>query len=85
MVAEATALMGALLRDVMQLNWDRRNFRIFGPDETTSNRLSRLFDITERTSTAEILKSDDHISADGRSDTHTAGRSGWPNSLQRHA
>ena len=65
-VAEATVIMGAFLRDIMKLNWESRNFRIFGPDETASNRLSRLFDVTERTSTAEILESDDHISADGR-------------------
>ena len=64
--AEATVIMGAFVRDVMKLNWEDRNFRIFGPDETASNRLTHLFDITERTSTAEILKSDDHISADGR-------------------
>ena len=64
--AEATVVMGAFLRDVMKLNWESRNFRIFGPDETASNRLTKLFDITERTSTAEILNSDDHISADGR-------------------
>ena len=64
--AEGTVIMGAFLRDVMKRNWDRRNFRIFGPDETASNRLTKLFEITERTSTAEILKSDDHISADGR-------------------
>jgi xylulose-5-phosphate/fructose-6-phosphate phosphoketolase len=64
--AEATKIMGAFLRDTMQLNWDKRNFRIFGPDETASNRLSYLFDITERTSTAEIYKTDDHISSDGR-------------------
>ena len=64
--AEATSIMGAFLRDVMQLNWESRNFRIYGPDETASNRLTHLFDITARTSTAEILKSDDHISADGR-------------------
>lgn len=64
--AEATVIMGAFLRDVMKLNWENRNFRVFGPDETSSNRLSRLFDVTERTSTAEILQSDDHISADGR-------------------
>ena len=37
--AEATKIMGAFLRDVMKLNWDKRNFRIFGPDETASNRL----------------------------------------------
>ena len=64
--AEATKTMGAFLRDTMKLNWDKRNFRIFGPDETASNRLSYLFDITERTSTAEIYTTDDHISADGR-------------------
>lgn len=64
--AEATKIMGAFLRDVMKLNWDNRNFRIFGPDETASNRLTYLFDITERTSTAEIYNTDDHISADGR-------------------
>jgi len=63
---EATLVMGGFLRDVMKLNWDRRNFRIFGPDETASNRLTHLFDITERTSTAEIYKTDDHISPDGR-------------------
>jgi xylulose-5-phosphate/fructose-6-phosphate phosphoketolase len=63
---EATLVMGAFLRDVMKLNWDSRNFRIFGPDETASNRLTHLFDITGRTSTAEIYPSDDHISPDGR-------------------
>lgn len=64
--AEATVVMGAFLRDVMKLNWASRNFRIFSPDETASNRLSKIFDITGRTSTAEIYESDDHISADGR-------------------
>ncbi len=64
--AEATAVMGGFLRDVMQLNWEKRNFRIFGPDETASNRLSKLFEITDRMSVAEIYKTDDHISPDGR-------------------
>jgi xylulose-5-phosphate/fructose-6-phosphate phosphoketolase len=64
--AEPTRIMGAFLRDVMKLNWEKRNFRIFGPDETSSNRLTALFEITERTSTAEILKTDDHVSPDGR-------------------
>ena len=63
---EATKIMGTFLRDIMKLNWDKRNFRIFGPDETASNRLTYLFDITARTSTAEIYTTDDHISADGR-------------------
>jgi xylulose-5-phosphate/fructose-6-phosphate phosphoketolase len=65
-VGEATRVMGALLRDVMKLNWERRNFRVFGPDETASNRLTALFDITDRESTAQILKIDDHVSPDGR-------------------
>jgi xylulose-5-phosphate/fructose-6-phosphate phosphoketolase len=64
--AEATRVMGAFLRDVLQLNWDCRSFRVFGPDETASNRLTPLFDITDRVSTAEILKTDDHVSPDGR-------------------
>lgn len=66
LTAESTAVMGVFLRDIMQLNWDKRNFRVFGPDETASNRLGHLFDITDRMSAAEILATDDHISADGR-------------------
>jgi xylulose-5-phosphate/fructose-6-phosphate phosphoketolase len=64
--AEATLNMGGFLRDVLKLNREERNFRIFGPDETASNRLTKLFDVTERVSTAQILGSDDHISPDGR-------------------
>ena len=64
--AEATMIMGAFVRDIMKLNWGHKNFRVFGPDETSSNRLSKLFDITERTFTAEIIETDDHVSADGR-------------------
>ncbi len=65
-VAESTRVLGAFLRDVMKLNWDERNFRVFGPDETASNRLTSLFDITDRASTAQVLKTDDHVSPDGR-------------------
>jgi xylulose-5-phosphate/fructose-6-phosphate phosphoketolase len=64
--AEATRTLGAFIRDVMKLNWESRNFRVVGPDETASNRLTHLFDITERVSTAEILETDDHVSPDGR-------------------
>ncbi len=64
--AEATRIMGEFLRDVMKLNWDSRNFRVFGPDETASNRLTHLFDVTDRVSTAEIKKTDDHVSPNGR-------------------
>ena len=64
--AEATRVMGQLLRDVMKLNDDARNFRVMGPDETASNRLSALFEVTNRTFVGEILPSDDHLAPDGR-------------------
>ncbi len=50
----------------MQLNMDARNFRVFGPDETSSNRLGALFEVTDRTWLAEQLPDDDHLSPDGR-------------------
>jgi len=65
-VAEATRIMGAFVRDVITLNSESRNFRVVGPDETASNRLTAVFDVTERVSTAEIWITDDHISPDGR-------------------
>ncbi len=65
-VAEPTRVMGAFLRDVMKENWEARNFRVFGPDETASNRLTHLFDVTERVSTAEIRDTDEKVSPDGR-------------------
>jgi xylulose-5-phosphate/fructose-6-phosphate phosphoketolase len=64
--AEATRVMGQLLRDVMRLNAESRNFRVVGPDETASNRLGDLFEVTNRVSTAEILPTDDHLAPDGR-------------------
>ncbi|MGH9558894.1 MAG: phosphoketolase family protein [Bryobacteraceae bacterium] len=64
--AEATRVLGGFLRDVMKSNFDSRNFRVFGPDETASNRLNALFEVTDRASTAEIHPDDDHVSADGR-------------------
>jgi xylulose-5-phosphate/fructose-6-phosphate phosphoketolase len=65
-IAEATRVLGKMLRDVMKLNWDEHNFRVVGPDETASNRLDALFDITTRVSTAEVFPYDDHVSPDGR-------------------
>ncbi|MGI2902200.1 phosphoketolase family protein [Tolypothrix sp. VBCCA 56010] len=65
-VAEATKVMGKLLRDVMKLNSERRNFRIVGPDETQSNRLDAVFEVTARTWDAEILPEDENLSPDGR-------------------
>ena len=64
--AEATRVLGNMLRDVMKLNLASRNFRVFVPDETASNRLRALFELTDRTSTAEILPTDDHVGPDGR-------------------
>ena len=57
---------GQFLRDVMRLNAETKNFRVMGPDETASNRLGALFEVTNRESTAEILPSDDHVAPDGR-------------------
>jgi xylulose-5-phosphate/fructose-6-phosphate phosphoketolase len=63
---EATRVAGDFLRDVMKLNFDASNFRVFGPDETASNRLGALFEVTNRVSEATILPNDDHVAADGR-------------------
>jgi xylulose-5-phosphate/fructose-6-phosphate phosphoketolase len=65
-VAEATRLLGAFLRDVMKLNAETRNFRVMGPDETKSNRLDALFEVTGKIFTEEILPTDDHLTHDGR-------------------
>ena len=64
--AEATRVLGEMLRDVMKLNMDARNFRVVGPDETASNRLGAILEVTNRESMAEILSTDDHVSQDGR-------------------
>ena len=63
---EATRVLGVFLRDVMIRNHERRNFRIVGPDETASNRLSALFEATDRAWMAERLAEDDHLSPKGR-------------------
>ncbi|NOY63276.1 MAG: phosphoketolase family protein [Gammaproteobacteria bacterium] len=65
-VGEATRMVGNLLRDVMQLNDDAKNFRVFGPDETASNRLGALFEVTNRAWQAETLPEDDYLATDGR-------------------
>jgi xylulose-5-phosphate/fructose-6-phosphate phosphoketolase len=63
---EATRAMGVFLRDVMKSNLESCNFRVMGPDETASNRLGALFEVTERAWVAERLPEDDHLAADGR-------------------
>lgn len=64
--AEATRIMGNFLRDVMQLNDATRNFRVVGPDETASNRLGALFEVTNRTWMDSTIPEDDHLAKDGR-------------------
>jgi xylulose-5-phosphate/fructose-6-phosphate phosphoketolase len=65
-VAEATRVMGSFLRDVMKRNMNNRNFLVFGPDETASNRLGALFEVTGRRWVADTIPEDDHLSFDGR-------------------
>jgi len=62
--AEATRVLAGYLRDVVTRN--SKNFRIVGPDETASNRLSAVFEVTDRRWMAETIPGDDHLSRDGR-------------------
>jgi len=64
--AEDTRVVGAFLRDVIKLNQDQRNFRIFGPDETLSNRLGEVFAATNRQWDATTLKGDEYLAPEGR-------------------
>jgi xylulose-5-phosphate/fructose-6-phosphate phosphoketolase len=64
--AEATRVLGKFLRDVMKLNADSKNFRVFGPDETASNRLEALYETTDKLWMEPILPVDEHLSQQGR-------------------
>jgi xylulose-5-phosphate/fructose-6-phosphate phosphoketolase len=64
--AEATRAAGAWLAEVMRRNAKGRNFRAMGPDETASNRLGALFEVTGRAWMAQRLADDDHLAPDGR-------------------
>ena len=64
--AADTAELGKYLRDVIKANLDQRNFRIFGPDETVSNRLTAVFQATSRQWDAEIKPNDEFLAPDGR-------------------
>ena len=68
-VGEATRVVGGFLRDVLATNADQRNFRVVGPDETASNRLGDLFDVTGRAWLAETVDVDEslHLRPDLRS------------------
>jgi xylulose-5-phosphate/fructose-6-phosphate phosphoketolase len=65
-IGEATRVMGQFLRDVMVRNADQRNFRVFGPDETASNRLGAVLEVTPRAWMAERLPEDDGLGQEGR-------------------
>ena len=60
----ATQIQGDLIRDVIKVN--PHNFRVFGPDETTSNRWGAVFEVTDRMTAAQILPVDESLSPDGR-------------------
>lgn len=63
---EPTRVLGTYLRDVMRANESAANFRVFGPDETASNRLDALYDVTNKAWNAEVLPTDEHLAVDGR-------------------
>ncbi len=62
--SEATRVLGSYVRDVIARN--PRRFRLFGPDETASNRLSAVFEVTDRAWDASLLEGDDHLATTGR-------------------
>jgi xylulose-5-phosphate/fructose-6-phosphate phosphoketolase len=64
--AESTRALGTFLRDVFALNAQSKNFRLFGPDETESNRLTAVYEATNKVFMERILPIDEHLSADGR-------------------
>jgi len=65
-LAESTKVLGTFLRDVMKLNQQQVNFRVFGPDETASNRLDAVYEVTDKVWMEPILPVDEHLSTDGR-------------------
>jgi xylulose-5-phosphate/fructose-6-phosphate phosphoketolase len=63
---EATRVLGGFLREVMRLNLPAANFRLFGPDETASNRLDPVYAVSGKAWMAQTVENDTHLSADGR-------------------
>jgi xylulose-5-phosphate/fructose-6-phosphate phosphoketolase len=63
---ESTTTLGKMLRDIFRLNADHHNFRIFSPDETSSNHLDPVFEATDRMSTTRVTPTDEHVSDEGR-------------------
>jgi xylulose-5-phosphate/fructose-6-phosphate phosphoketolase len=64
--AESTRALGKFLKDIMKLNEEHKNFRIMGPDETASNRLSEVYGATDKTWLIEKNTDDENLSSDGR-------------------
>ena len=65
-IGEATRALGAYLADVLRLNAEARNFRIMGPDETASNRLDAVFEVTDRAWIGAVEPYDEHLARGGR-------------------
>ncbi|HTI02039.1 MAG TPA: phosphoketolase family protein [Acidisoma sp.] len=63
---EATRVLGQYIRDVMKLNLERQNFRLFGPDETASNRLDAVYEVSRKEWMAATQENDTDLAADGR-------------------
>jgi xylulose-5-phosphate/fructose-6-phosphate phosphoketolase len=64
--AQDTFVLGGFIRDIVRLNQDKRNFRVFGPDETLSNRLDTIFEATNRQWEGQIIPIDEFLAPDGR-------------------
>jgi xylulose-5-phosphate/fructose-6-phosphate phosphoketolase len=64
--SEPTRVLGRWLRDVIRTNTDERHFRLFGPDETASNRLDAVYEVTDKVWEAEVLDTDEHLARQGR-------------------
>ncbi len=65
-ISEATRELGKFLRDVMRMNAEAANFRVFGPDETASNRLDAIYEATDKVTMEPLLPTDENLSRDGR-------------------
>ena len=64
-IEEATRVLGKFLRDVMNMNAETKNFRVWGPDETASNRLEALYEVTDKIFMEALLPTDEHLSTNG--------------------
>jgi xylulose-5-phosphate/fructose-6-phosphate phosphoketolase len=63
---ESTRQLGTMIRDIFKRSKRLKNFRLFCPDETNSNRLGDVFEVENRCSVGKIIPIDDHVSSDGR-------------------